>query len=312
MPGSIDRVGGHVTRGRRVLPFILGLLLCGVAARDGAAATPGSSAESAAETRLETLDVQRFKTPTVISNKWMPMKPGTRWLYEGTTVEDDGTVVPHGLAINVTDLVKPIDGVCTVVSYDLDYSDGELVEAELALFAQDDDGNVWHFGQYPEEYEDGRFTRAPAWIHGLEGANAGIVMKASPRLGTPSYSQGWGPAVDWTDRGVAHDMGVATSVPAGEFKDVLVIKETARSEINAQQLKYYAAGVGNVQVGWAGDGEKTKETLKLVKVEQLSAAELSDIRAKAMALEASAFEKSKSVYAMTKPAVPDRPGASCQ
>lgn len=285
-------------------------LLTSVLLTSGLAAAQGSPPRS--EDALETLDLRKFSNPTVISNKWLPMKVGTRWIYEGTTVEDDGKVVPHRLEIAVTDLVKSIAGVCNVVSYDLDYSDGELAEAELALFAQDDDGNVWHFGQYPEEYEDEKFARAPVWIHGFEQARAGIMMKAEPRLGTPSYSQGWGPAVDWTDRGIAHQMGLEISGPAGDFKDVLVIRETARSEVDAQQLKYYARGVGNIRVGWAGQGEKTKETLELTKVEQLSPKDMAEIRAKALELEASGYQKSKNVYALTKPAMQGKPASPCQ
>jgi hypothetical protein len=53
------------------------------------------------------------------------MKPGTRWVYEGASIEDDGSVVPHRIIITVTDLTKIISGVRTVVSYDLDYSDDE-------------------------------------------------------------------------------------------------------------------------------------------------------------------------------------------
>jgi hypothetical protein len=261
---------------------------------------------------LDNPGLHKFGRPTVISNRWSPMKAGSRWIYEGTTVEDDGKTVPHRVEIVVTDLVKDVAGVCTVVSYDLDYSDGELVEAELALFAQDDNGNVWQFGEYPEEYEDGKLIKAPTWIHGFEGAMAGITMKAEPRLGSPSYSQGWGPSVGWTDRGITHQMGVETSVPAGDFKDVLVIREAAHSEPDAQQLKYYAAGVGNVRVGWTGQGDKTKETLELTKVEQLGPEALEAIRTKALELEKSGYARSKNVYALTLPAVLHKPDTSCR
>jgi hypothetical protein len=237
-----------------------------------------------------------------IDNKWLPMRPGTRWIYEGTTVEDNGKVMPHRVEINITNLTKVISGVRTLISYDLDYSNGQLEEAELAFFAQDNDGNVWHFGQYPEEYKNGKFIRAPAWIHGFEDARAGITMKADPQLGTPSYSQGWGPAVDWTDRGIAYQTGQKTSVRAGSYDDVLVIKETARSEIDAEQLKYYAQGVGNVRVGWAGKGEKTRETLELIKFEKLGSKPLAEIDVKALKLEKSAYRRSKNVYAGTPPA----------
>ncbi len=250
---------------------------------------------------LEPWDGSSFdQRSTIIDNPWLPMKPGMRYVYEGTTVEDDGKVLPHRIEIHITDLTKVIDGVRVLVSYDLDYSAGKLAEAELAFFAQDKSGNVWHLGQYPEEYENGRMTKAPAWIHGIEGARAGIMMKAEPKLGAPSYSQGYGPAVNWTDRGQTHLMGQTTKVRAGNFDDVLVIKETAASEGDALQLKYYARGVGNVRVGWAGS-DKTKETLELVRIEMMSPKALAAARDRALKLEKSAYATSKGVYGLTAP-----------
>jgi hypothetical protein len=201
----------------------------------------------------------------------------------------------------VTDLTKVIDGVRTVVAWDRDYSAGELVETELALFAQDDDGNVWHLGQYPEEYENGEFVDAPAWIAGFQNARPGISMKAKPELGAPSYSQGWGPAVNWTDRAQVYRTGEETCVPVDCYEDVLVMEEFSEEEPGAFQLKYYAPGVGNVRVGWKGD-DPSRETLKLVKLVQLSAEALADVRAEALKLEKHAYTLSKDVYAHTSPA----------
>ena len=85
----------------------------------------------------------------------------------------------------------------------------------------------------------------------------------------------------------------------------MIIKESSREEgKDAFQLKYYAAGVGNVRVGWGGTKEKSKEVLELVKVEQLSAAELAEVRKKALELEKSAYRRSKNVYAKTTPMEP--------
>jgi hypothetical protein len=251
------------------------------------------------EKKWEDFDPNNFDNPTNIDNKWMPMKPGTRFVYEGTTIEDDGTPLPHRVVINITDLTKVIGDIRSVVSWDLDYSDGELAEAELAFFAQDNDGNVWRMGEYPEEYEEEELVAAPTWIHGFEDARAGIMMQAEPRPGTPSYAQGWGPAVDWTDRGQVDQVGQKTCVPVDCYEDVLVIAESSESEPDAQQLKYYAPGVGNVRVGWRGEGEKTKETLELVKIEKLGAKALAEVRAEALKLEKSAYKNSKNVYANT-------------
>ena len=252
--------------------------------------------------KLEPWDKAQFdQRSTVIDNPWLPMAPGMRYVYEGSTAMNNGKQVPHRIEINITDLSKVIDGVRCRVSYDLDFSNGALEEAELALFAQDKVGNVWHLGQYPEEYENRKLTKAPAWIHGFEGARAGIMMKAQPALGAPSYSQGYGPAVGWTDRGQTHLMGQSVKVRAGQFKDVLVIKETAATEGDAFQLKFYAKGVGNIKVGWLGS-DKTKETLDLVRIQKLDTKAMDALRAQALKLEQSAYINSKNVYAKTAPA----------
>ena len=256
------------------------------------------------EERLEKLDTSKFANPTRITNQWLPLIPGTRYVYDGTTTDDSGKVLPHHFVINVTDLVKTIAGVRTLATYDLDYESGRLVEAELAFYAQDDDGNVWRVGEYPEEYDgDGRFSDAPAWLAGIQGARAGIMMKAAPRLGTPSYSQGYGPRVNWTDRGEVYQVGQEVQVGDTRYKDVLVIKETSLEEEanDAFQLKYYAAGVGNIKVGWMGTGEKTREVLELTRVEKLDEQEMSAVREKALALEKSAYRRSRTVYAKTEP-----------
>ena len=244
-------------------------------------------------------DYDNFDNPTVIDNEWLPMTPGTQLVYQGTTNEDD-ELLEHQVIITVTDLTKVIDGVESVVSWDLDFSDGELVEAELAFFAQDNDGNVWRMGEHPEEYEDGEIVDAPTWIAGIDGAKAGVSMLADPMEGSLSYSQGWAPEVGFIDRARVQQLGQETCVELDCYPDVLVIAEFNVEEVGASQLKYFASGVGNVQVGWTGEDE-TQEELELVSVEQLDTAVLIDVRAAALELEASAYEISPDIYGQTTP-----------
>ena len=129
------------------------------------------------------------------------------------------------MIFTVTDLTKVIDGVRTLVAWDRDYNDGQLVEPELVFFAQDNDGHVWTLGQYPEEYEDGELVKTPAWIAGLQGAKAGLVMRAQPRMRTSDYSQGLGPKVEYADRAKVHKTGQETCVAFGCYRDVLVTEE---------------------------------------------------------------------------------------
>jgi hypothetical protein len=107
--------------------------------------------------------------------------------------------------------------------------------------------------------------------------------------------------VNWTDRARVYRTGEETCVPVDCYEDVLVMEEFSEEEPGAFQLKYYAPGVGNVRVGWKGD-DPSRETLKLVKLVQLSAEALADVRAEALKLEKRAYTLSKDVYAQTSPA----------
>lgn len=252
------------------------------------------------EQPYEDFDYDNFDNPTIIDNEWFPLQPGMQYIYEGST-DEDGESIPHRVITTVTDLTKEIDGVRTVVIWDQDFSDDELVETEIAFFAQDNDGNVWRMGEYPEEYEEGELVDAPVWIAGQEDAFAGIAMWAEPQLDTPSYSQGWAPEVEFTDRGQVYEMGQQTCVAFDCYEDVLVIDEFNPEEPNAYQQKYYASGVGLVRVGWRGE-DAQQEELELVDLVELDEEALAEARAAAMALEARAYEMSPDAYGHTEPA----------
>lgn len=293
--------------GSFLTPRFLVVVLAGVLMAFGIAQLRSMSVDAIAQQSLtsvkefEDFDSKNFDRSTHIDNKWFPLKPGTQFVYGGFTIEE-GKRVPHRVVFSVTDLTKVIGGVRAVIAHEQDYSAGKLVEAEIVFFAQDNDGTVWQLGEYPEEYENGKLAGAPAWIHGIQDARAGIIMKAEPRPRTPSYSEGWGPAVNFMDRGVVDQVGQKSCVPLDCYEDSLVIDETSKQEPGAHQFKYYARGVGLIRVSWKGAGEKTKETLELVKVEQLGSQALAVVRAKALKLETRAYRIRKNVYVHTPPA----------
>ena len=245
-------------------------------------------------------DSAKFSDPTTVDNQWFPLKPGMQLTYAGSAL-DGGEKIARKVVFTVTDLTKTLNGVPTLVAFDRDYNDGELVEPELVFFAQDDDGNVWTLGQYPEEYEDGKLVGTPAWIAGLEGAKAGLVMRTAPKPGTPEYSQGLGPKVEYADRAKVRKLDEQTCVPTGCYANVLVTEEWDRADPAARQLKYYARGIGNIRVGWTGRDEE-KEVLVLSKAVQLTPAAQAEVRKEALALERRAYKASKAVYAHTPPA----------
>jgi hypothetical protein len=246
------------------------------------------------------------KSSPYITNKYLPLKPGMRLIYKGSAIpEDQKTRVKRRVVTTVTDLSKWIDGVRTLVIWEKDYTAGELGESELAFFAQDKAGNVWLVGEYPEEYENRKVVDAPTWISGRKGAHAGIAMLANPKVGSPDYAQGFAPPpVEFIDRARVYKKGQKTCVPVECYKDVLVIEEFEKGVPGVFHLKYYAPKVGLVKVGWRGANEEEKETLALVKRQQLSSKAMAKARKTALNLDNRAYKRSADVYGNTPPAKP--------
>jgi hypothetical protein len=291
---------------------LVGLLVaaCGTESANRSAQN-GSERTQSERTQAEPLtgsaeDFERaqFDDPTQIDNKWLPMRPGTQIVYEGSAIVDEEGRQPRRVVTTVTDLTKVIDGVRTLVIWERDFTAGQLNEPEIAFFAQDNSGNVWLVGEYPEEYVNGKFDKAPAWISGQKGARAGISMPAEPRLGAPDYAQGYAPPpVDFDDRARVYKVSQKTCVPVDCYENVLVTEEFNPSEPGAYQLKYYAPGVGNIRVGWRGEKEEERETLERIEFQRLSPEAMAKARREAMEMDRRAYERSE-VYRDTSPAEP--------
>jgi hypothetical protein len=247
-------------------------------------------AQNTPEQRLENFVRDNFDPAQPVDNRWFPLKPGMQYVYKGSQ-QEEGKRIPHRVTFTVTDLTKMLDGVRTTVVWETDDSDGLRIESELVFFAQDKDGNVWQLGELSETYDEEEFVGGRAWLSGGNGARAGIAMLASPQRGA-KYSQGYAPApVNWADYGKVEQLGQKTCVASGCYQDVLVIAESSDKEgPQAEQLKYYAPGVGFVRVGWRGKRERTRETLELAEVTQLDAEGMAKVRAAALDIEKRAYD----------------------
>jgi hypothetical protein len=238
-----------------------------------------------------------FSDPTSIDNAWFPLRPGWKYVLTGSE-HADGKRVRHKVVFAITDLTKRIDGVRTRVVWDRDYANGKLSEGELAFMAQDDAGNVWSYGEYPEEWEGRRLAGAPStWIPGREGAKPGILMPAAPRVGAASYQQGLAPRIQFADRAEATRVVKRMCVPAGCFRNVLVNAEWTPEEPGARQLKYYARGVGTIRVGFTS-GEQ-REQLVLAGATRVSGMELARLRRGALELDRRGYRVSPKLYGRT-------------
>jgi hypothetical protein len=289
---------------------LLGLLAALLVLASPAAAQTGAPLPPGCD-RLVAFDPAEFGSPTLIDNRFLPLTPGTQLVLEGRA-NRTGELLPHTVTFTVTDLVKVIDGVPTRVMWDVDENEGEVVEAELAFFAQDDAGNVWNLGEYPEEYEDGFFLGAPStWIAGLADAEAGIHMLDFRDVGL-TYLQGYAPQIDFLDCAevVAEDVMECDIpvAPGGCFENGVLTHE--RSPLDPDggiQTKYHAPEVGIAKVGALNDPEG--ETLALVKRVQLDPASMEAVREEALKLDRRGYRVSQ-VYCQTEPIEPNPP-ADC-
>ena len=282
---------------RKILPPILAVLFV-VAACDGQTSDSGAAGEDDASTDASTpssaasvapsgggFDAANFDDDSAtVDNPWFPLEPGTRYVWEGHAFDDEGQRIERRVVFIVTDLVKEIAGVRTVVGWDRDFDDGSMGESELIFYAQDTDGNVWHLGEYVEHWNEGELDGARLWVPGSpEGAKAGLAMHAEPAVGTPQYSQGFAPPPwFWNDHGKVDDVGVRTCVPVDCFDDAIVIKEFEPRFPGAFQLKYYGRGVGNIRVGWKGSSDEERETMVLTEFGPLSPDALAKVRARVL------------------------------
>jgi hypothetical protein len=277
------------------------LLVSGCAGGGDPTASPQARAQPAT---INDFDPNNFSNPTTIDNPYFPLRPGTRWVWEGQAFEE-GEKIDRRVEITVTDMTKELNGVPAIVIIDKDFNNDELIEWETAFFSQDDDGTVWLHGYYSEEWEEGKVVDAPVWLAGVNGAKSGIFMQPEPRLGTPPYEQGVPPAdYEPPDYAQVYKTEQRTCVPVGCYDNVLVTKESHPSEPGVFQTKFYARGVGNIKIGYLGDKDPEREELDLVTFEQLDEDGLAQLREDVRELEKRAykFESSKEVYSQTEPA----------
>jgi hypothetical protein len=286
--------------------LLISLVLGACGGDDGATPAEADAGTKARTATEKDFDPQgNFSASTRIDNRWHPLVAGTQFVFEGRSNRGLGPL-PHRVIFTVTGLTKKVHGVDAVVLFDRDLNRDKLLEAEITFFAQDDDGNVWNFGEYPEEYaEDGSFDGAPStWLSGSRGARAGILMRGDPQPGTPSYMQGVAPKIGFGDTAKVLRYDKRACVPVGCYENVLVVDETNPLDPgDGHQLKYYAAGVGNISVA-PGRGGKEREILELVKVQKLRPKTLAKLDREALRFDRRAYRTVRKVWGGSERAKP--------
>ena len=184
------------------------------------------------------------------SNTYFSLRPGRFLRFEGY---EDGefhiveiTVLPQTRVI-----AFDIDGqtlhVRTRIVREREWIDGDLAEVSRNYFARDSNtGNIYYFGEDVNFYENGVLTgHEGSWRAGVDGALPGLAMPSLFLLGA-KYFQEVAPG-SALDRAKHDEMGIDIIVPAGEFTNCVMVRETTSLEPGAVSTKIYAPGFGLVK-----------------------------------------------------------------
>ena len=186
---------------------------------------------------------ERCKFKTKGENPFFPLRPGWQ-----TVLESDEEVA----VITVLDETKEVNGVKKRVVEELAYErDGDeliLTERSLNYFAMcKQTGSVFYFGEEGEDYdEDGNVIgNAGAWLDGVNGARAGIIMPGTILVGGGYYEEiaPEDSALDKARIDAIHD-----GCEAGDFEFAQQCVETFNTQdcSDDEETKLYADGVGTV------------------------------------------------------------------
>lgn len=257
----------------------------------------GSTAEPKTFTQAK-FDPKDFVDPrTGAGNPYFPLKPGMQWLRQGTTLVGN-RAVPNTVVVTITDAVRVVSGVKTLLSYDHSIAAGEVVQESLDYFALDKNGAVWVMAGATEQFEAGRFVAVDeVWMDGSEGSVGGTLMPANPTVTTPPWSIARPKGEDGDAAKVAR-MQASECEPYRCFNDVLVVEEGKRKALN-NEYKYYVRGVGQIRNEPLA-ASRHEDIERLMNVTQLSAQGLTEATDEALRIDAQAVKEWPKIFGRAK------------
>ena len=233
-------------------------------------ATGGEASLAAAEATVPNFAGARFSNPSDIDNPYFPQVVGTRYTYEETSIDDEtGEEETEMIVVEVTNQTKTILGVVTRVVRDRAFDeDGLVIEDTFDWFAQDDNGNVWYFGEQSTDFEyddEGNLidtSTETSWIAGVNGARPGVAMLARPNVNNRYYQEvAPGDALDY---GQVLATNQTVRVAGRTFNNVLRTQDKNLRSPAETEHKLYAPGLGLIQeFGFDPISGEVEATLRL-------------------------------------------------
>jgi hypothetical protein len=194
------------------------------------------------------VDSPRFSHPREITNPYLPLASLKQDILENKTERVERTAKPE---IRKTFQIggQTVEAL-TVEDREFTAS-GDLTEATLDYFAQDDDGNVYYLGEDVDEYKNGKVSaHGGAWLLGKDTQRPGLLIPAHPKIGDTFKSENV-PKITWEVDEVV-SLSETVTVPAGTFHNCVKIKESASD--GDTEIKFSAPNVGCIEEVESGGG----------------------------------------------------------
>ncbi len=186
--------------------------------------------------------IAKFTNSTTITNPYFPTPIGKKYIYEGQT--EDGLERIEEQRLTAT---KTILGIaCIIVNFKA-YLNGTLIEEAWDWYAQDNEGNVWYFGEAVDNYNtDGSLKdHAGSWEAGVDGAQPGTIMPANPQAGMKYREEYYFNHAE--DLAEITATGQTVTTPLGTYTNCIKTRNWTELEPDLNENKFYAPGIGMVK-----------------------------------------------------------------
>lgn len=185
-----------------------------------------------------------------VTNPWLAWSPGTTWDYATTDTRGRAAT----FTVTIRDSLTPIAGVDTTAADAVLVLErtGAVLAQDTTYAAQDRAGNVWQFGG---DSADG------AWRAGVSGAEAGLLMPATPRVGD-GFVVEHVPGQE-ADRVTVLDLAGDPSQDVAGPRSALVLERRSPTQTDSVIREYYRQGTGLVALDDAADGRAEGNALTL-------------------------------------------------
>jgi hypothetical protein len=180
-----------------------------------------------------------------VDHPLVPLSSISSKIFEGSEKNPDtGQIILTRSEQRRLEESKTIAGYPVTVVESSGFEDGEQVDKTVAYYTQCGDGSVWFVGEKVDEIEDGEVVASDQWEAGQDGAQAGLLMPADPKVGQ-TFEPERVPGVSEA-RAKVVAVGVAVTTNAGRFTDCIKTEDFSPLD-KVTEFKWHCPRVGSVR-----------------------------------------------------------------